>query len=199
MSENKLDVTTSESNDLFEIVTTNTPGKIYNIYLNGEIKYDAKVNKLLELFRSSSSTDKINFYISSPGGGIYKTFQILNAMKDCKAKIRTIADGQVASCATLIFLSAHEFEVKDLATFMIYNYTAGWNGKGHEIKSEFEHFDEMWNNILYETYGKILSKKEIKEVIDGRDIYFDSKQLLERLDKGYKKLKKKKMIKSSKK
>jgi len=161
---------------------------VHHFYLSGEIEDDInKYSDLLNVLKTANEEDTIVIYINSEGGSLRMAIQIVNSMVASRAKVITSLDGDAHSAATLIFLSGEEYIINPNCSFMIHNYSGGFAiGKGHEIRTRVEHVNGYVEKIMRKFYEKILTEEEIDHVVDGRDIWMDSDQLIARLEAGEK-------------
>lgn len=157
---------------------------VHHFYVYGVIEDDITMySDLLNVLRTSSENDVIIIYINSEGGSLRMALQISNAILSTPAKVITSLDGEACSAATLLFLAGHEYIVNPNCTFMIHFYSGGAWGKGHELESRINHLGSHVKKVMVNFYEKLLTKSEIDDVVSGRDIYMDSEELLDRLDK----------------
>ena len=64
---------------------------------------------------------------------------------------------------------------------MVHSYSSWSTGKAHEIKAQVD-FNEKFFDVLFKNiYKGFLTDEEIVEVIGGRDLYFDQKEIYKRL------------------
>ena len=172
---------------------TREKSKHRKLYINHEIDGDS-ANSIIEAIIEFNTEDNeaeqeiidferrpINIYINSPGGCVYSTLAIINAIEYSKTKIITHALGMVFSGALYVIVSGHERISHKYASFMF-----------HQV-----HFEEPYANLefikndvkeaervqeLLESIFKKKSKfpaKNIEEIITrSRDFYFDPKLAL---------------------
>jgi ATP-dependent protease ClpP protease subunit len=85
------------------------------------------------------------------------------------------------SAATLIFLTADQFELSDHTMFMFHNYSSGTIGKGGEMYDQITHF-RTWSEKLFTSFYKdFLTEAEIKSMLDNKDIWLDAEEVAKRL------------------
>ena len=171
--------------------------KVYNIYINEEIKEPSSYTNLLNLLRTASQYDLFTMYINSPGGNLSTGLQLITAMNESPAHIRTCLDGVCASLAPLILFAGREILISDNAMIMFHDFSTGNYGKGSELMSSAEANSKFYKKLLKSYAYPFLSIQEIDQVTKGQDIYFDSDQIIERLEKLNKKTKRKKIIKKT--
>lgn len=159
------------------------PVNIYHFYINSEIEDYRAYLDLINTLKTAEEHDRVIIYLNCPGGDLNITIQIINAIKSSRATVVTSIDGQVCSAATLIFLAGHEYIINDHCSFMIHNYSEGVIGKGNEIWARVLHAKDWFQELTYDLYAGFLEDSEIKDVLEGKDIWLDSDEVLERLNR----------------
>lgn len=153
----------------------------YTSYLTGEIMDPSQYNKLFHKLYNANEYDEFLLIINSLGGILDSAFMIVDAIKNSKAKVTCRLSGTVASAATIIALSCDELEASSSLSFMIHNYSAsGVQGKGHEMKARQNFIDREINRSFEEFYAGFLTKEEIEDVIEGKDIWLNNEEVQER-------------------
>lgn len=176
---NALDLDNKKINHYVQNINLN----VHHFYINGPIEDDITMYcDLLNILKTANENDTVIMYINSEGGALRMALQIANSMLSTQARVITSLDGQACSAATLLFLAGHEYIINPNCTFMIHNYFGGAWGKGHEIQSQINHLGNTTAKMLRSFYEKILTEDELSAVLDGRDIWMDSEELLDRLE-----------------
>jgi ATP-dependent protease ClpP protease subunit len=155
-------------------------GTTTEAYLSDGIGEPGYYNELCHILRKAESHETVVIYLNSPGGIIDAAFMIIDAITCSKAHVVAHLTGMVASAATMIALTCDEIIVSKHLSFMIHNYSGGMQGKGHEMKARQEFADKSLEKAFTSFYGGFLTKDEIKEVIDGKDLWMDEDEVLER-------------------
>jgi ATP-dependent protease ClpP protease subunit len=160
---------------------TKSRGNLYEFYLSGEIVEAEEYIDWFDTIRNAGPQDSIKIYINSCGGDLYTALQFLRVMGECEGTITTSVEGACMSAATMIFLSGHEFEVTPHSMFMLHNYSAGVFGKGGEMYDQLQ-FERAWSrNFLSEVYRNFLTQPEIDSMLDNKDIWLTSEEVIERV------------------
>lgn len=174
----KLDSLLNTSKGSFSKVT----GNLYEFYLSGEIEEASEYIEWFDTIRNARATDTVKIYINSCGGDLYTALQFLRVLSESDAHVITSVEGACMSAATMIFLHGDEFEVTPHSLFMFHNYSAGVFGKGGEMFDQLQ-FERAWSeNFLQEVYHDFLTPEEIKSMLDNKDIWMTSQQVLARID-----------------
>lgn len=179
---NKIDTEVSNKRIDFCSVYENPTSKTYNIYLTNNIDEVFNYHYFFETLRKASKDDKIIIHINSQGGYIDTTLQIINVMKQCKAEITTIIEGEACSAGSVIFLAGNKRLVREHSLMMCHYYSGGIKGKGNEMISRAKFEDEFFKKFFRKIYKGFMTKDEIERMIGGEDFWFDADEVKERLN-----------------
>lgn len=158
-----------------------TLAQLHTLYISGEIESPDEYNDVFELIRNANPTDVIKIHINSPGGDLFTAIQFMRVLKESQATVITSVEGACMSAATLIFLSAEQFEISDHSVFMFHNYSTIMMGKGGELYDNILH-DRKWSeNLLRTEYEGFLTEDEIQSILNNKDIWLDADEAMERL------------------
>jgi ATP-dependent protease ClpP protease subunit len=155
--------------------------QLHEFYLSGSVLEPEEYIDWFDCIRNASSVDTIKIYINSPGGDLYTTLQFLRVMGETEATIVTSVEGACMSAATMIFLHGHQQEVTPHSLFMFHNYSAGVFGKGGEMYDQLQ-FERKWSeNFMREVYADFLTEPEIQSMLNNKDIWMSSEEVVTRL------------------
>ena len=84
--------------------------------------------------------------------------------------------------------------MEDDIMFMIHYFSKGMYGKGNEIEADADFTKQFYRGFYKKIYKHFLTDKEIQNVIDGKDYYFNQLEVEKRLKRKIKKLGKLKTI-----
>lgn len=156
--------------------------KVSKFYISGEIKAPSEYIPWFETIRNSSETDVIVLHINSYGGDLFTAIQFMRVLKETKAQIVASVEGACMSAATIIFLSAKNWEVSHHSMFMFHNYSSGSFGKGGEMYDNIVH-ERAWSRKLWkDVYSGFLSDKEIEAILQNKDIWMSGEEVTKRLN-----------------
>lgn len=146
---------------------------------------DAKsFDEVVALLANATEDDEITWNIVSRGGYINSLEMLLGWKQMCQARQIHVLTSEAASCATAFFLSpADEYLVFDSASFMIHESSYGSGGTASNVRRHTQHVDKKNDKFVRDTYKGFLSEDEIEDVLKGVEIYLDSNEIRERLDK----------------
>lgn len=152
------------------------------LLLFSEIQGAAAYLHLGLLLRNLTKKDKVTVrFANNSGGSLDGALHIIYALMDTKAKVTGIVESDIYSAATLIALSIDDLKVRPGSMFMFHAPSTELKGKTMELISAA--LAGMRRDFtVYETYyRRVLTKKEIKSIINGKDLYLGYEELLKRL------------------
>lgn len=157
------------------------PITIYHFYLTDPIEEVDKYIDMIHVLKTAEQHDTIFIYLNTEGGYLKTAVQIMSAIRQSNATVITCLEGEVCSAGTMIFLAADKYLVSPNCTFMIHNYSGGVAGKGNEIAAQANYRGEYANQLMRDVYKDFLTEDEIKSVIEGKDMWLNSDQVIDRL------------------
>ena len=152
-------------------------------YISGPIGDAEKYIDLIDLLYSRRDGDVVYIHLNTPGGSLDTTIQILNAIEACKGTVVTIADGSVASAGTLILLSGRNIVVNPFSYIMFHDGTERMGGKLNENLKQAQFVYKFAKQLFNDVYSPFLTRKEIEDVASGKDLWFTSEEMINRLKK----------------
>ena len=155
--------------------------KIYTINFWHDFDDPRNYIPYFKILQEAHEEDQIIFYFDSPGGRIDTLNLFLNALRRCKSKYILARVNYAASAAALLALYCDNIEFNTNSTLMLHTYSGGYRGKGQEVQSEVEHCCKNYNELNKYILQKILTDKEIQELLDGKDFYFTGEEAVKRL------------------
>ena len=160
-----------------------------HIYLRGEIDRDSIDDLITNIdevtydiikikFKYDIDSIKIYLHIDSEGGGVHQSFRAIDKIKRNKIPIVTIADGYIASAATLIFLSGSERWCTRHSYFLIHQLRSLHHGKICDLKDELKNCVRIENRIkqFYLNHTRIPKAKLEQQL--KRELEFDANAAL---------------------
>lgn len=157
--------------------------RILEYYVCGEIEEASKYIDWFDEIRHADKSDIIKIYINSPGGDLFTAIQFMRILRETNAHVIASVEGACMSAATLIFLSAVEFEISQHSNFMFHNYSGRTYGKGGEMMDQLLYERKWSETLLYDAYANFLTNREIKSILANKDIWLNSEQVVQRLNK----------------
>ena len=157
-----------------------TTALVHEFYLSGYIDEPQEYIEWFDTIRNATANDTIKIYINSPGGATDTAIQFMRVLSETDATVVCSVEGSCMSAATMIFLCAQEFEITPHSLFMFHNYSGGIFGKGGEIFDQAV-FEREWSSrFLSHIYKDFLTDAEIKSLLDNKDMWLHSEDVLAR-------------------
>jgi ATP-dependent protease ClpP protease subunit len=142
-----------------------------------------------EAIRSAGADDIVVLHINSFGGDLFTAIQFMRVIAETKATVVASCEGACMSAATMIFLSAGQYEISEHVSFMFHNYSKMSAGKGGELFANIT-FERKWSeSIMRKVYKHFLTEEEITQLLDDKDIWMDGPEVVTRLTKRSEKFK----------
>ena len=151
-----------------------------HVYLTDGIDEPSFYNELCHNLYCADESDTFTLHINTPGGMLDTTFMLLDAMRNSKAHIIGHLTGTVASAGTIIALTCDELIASDDLAWMSHYYSAHIGGKGNEIKARQDFTERTTSATFRRIHEGFFTKKEIEEMIDGKDFWLDEHEVRER-------------------
>lgn len=173
-----------------KIIEVNENGQCYNIvdyFLSDSIEYKSDYYDFLRAVNSTTRYDDIHIHINCYGGDLDAAIQIYHSLVRCPAHICVFVEGACMSAATIIMMCAESIEFSPWSSIMIHSYSGGDFGKYQEIQSASEFHKKWFENLMYEVYEDFLTKKELSQVLLGKDLWLDAEDATNRFKKVFKK------------
>lgn len=157
--------------------------QLYEFYLSGEITEPEDYVEWFDTIRNATENDTIKIYINSQGGVVDTALQFMRVLSETNAHVICSIEGSCMSAATMVFLCAQEFEITPFSLFMMHNYSGGMFGKGAELYDQAV-FERKWSTEYFRyIYKDFLEEAEITSLLDNKDIWLSSDEVMERCQK----------------
>ena len=167
------------SNRLLRKEMTST---LYEYYLVDDIGEASDYIELCDVLRSASPNDEVLIRINSGGGSLATANMIVNSIRESQAHVHGFIESTCASAATLIYLACHSYSLSEDADMMVHTSSSLYGGKEHEQHSYVTFSRKKIHKMVRDRYAGFLTEKEIENVLNGQDYYFDSEEIGERLE-----------------
>ena len=160
-------------------------GTQYTYYLTGPIVEPDEYVDLCNILRNASPQDEVVIRINSRGGSVASERMIVNAIQECQANVKGFIEYDCMSAATGVFLACTEHYWADHIQFMAHTSFWGAIGKNPDIRSQTEFGITQMDSENVSTYRGLLSDEEIAELNGGKEFWFGSEELAERMEMFY--------------
>ena len=156
---------------------------ILKIYFDENIKEPKYYRPLLNRISSLGQYDQIHIVMNSYGGNLDGTLAILDALENTQAKVNCEIQGTVASAGSIIALSCENIYVSPYAEMMIHSASFGGSGHQSAVMSRLAHIDTRVKKLMQNVYQDFLTPAELEEVFLGKEYWFDSDEIIARLER----------------
>ena len=156
-------------------------GSYIEIELDRDITNPADFRDELSAIRKAQESDIVHIRVTTMGGSLETGIAFLAAMRQTQAHIITEVVGSANSCGSLIFLSGDEFRINDHTELMIHTSSFGYAGKSNNVSEYVSFQQEAITKLMYDVYKHFLTDEEIELALSGKDYWFHSEQVAERL------------------
>lgn len=145
-----------------------------------EAKY---YRNLIHTIDSLGDDDIVWLSINTYGGHLDGAIAIINAIQNTSANVHCHIDGIAASAGSLIALASPSVSVSPYASMMIHAATFGAYGKQSDVISHASFVDKQVKGLMHDVYKDFLTDKELADVIMGKEMWFNSEEIVERLQR----------------
>lgn len=148
--------------------------KSADIYIYGDItkdvwwEGDVSANSLVAEIKALGDVERIDVHIDSYGGAVSEGWAIYNALRETNAKIRTYADGFVASAAAFPFLAGDERVASSVSAFFLHNVLTYAEGNAKDLRKvadELEKMTEIGINAFVDRAG--MNRDTVQTLMDN--------------------------------
>lgn len=169
---------------VLQVFTNQKVATEYSVYLSQPVVQPAAYDEICHLLRQVGPDDKIKLYINTPGGALTSGLALIQAMRESKATITTILNPQAFSMGALLFLCGDEKVAPPNSLLMFHHYSGGGNnGKGNEQIAELNAVSAWFEEAMHDICEPFLSKKEIRDVLQGKDLWLRGAEINRRLNR----------------
>ena len=138
---------------------------------------------VVSMLMGASEEDTVIFLINSPGGRLSGLLTLLEGINMTDATTLAVLVGECASAASMFALHCDQVFVSENATMLCHNVSYGTNGKGSDVLAHVNHVAKTSEKLLRNTYKHFLDEQEILQLLSGQEIYMDSEEIKQRLQK----------------
>lgn len=155
----------------------------YDVMFDRQIDNASEWHEEMYVLRQLVEGDLCQIHINSGGGALSTFSAVQHVMKNSPAHFHAILEGDASSAASMLFLIADSQEVSDFAEMMIHQAQVGYGSHAQGFKSAADMLTKQNQTIIHEVYKDFLTEEEIADVLKGAEIWLDSSEIKERLEK----------------
>ena len=153
---------------------------VYHLWLIDDVG-DAKLYlKWFDILQSATENDLVVIHINSYGGDLMTTNQIVTQIKTCEAQVVCQIESACCSAATMIALACDGLLCYPHGYMMIHTSSGYTFGKQSDIRRQEDFYNSWLENFFNEIYNDFLTPKEIEDVLNGKDMWLTSEEVMKR-------------------
>lgn len=154
----------------------------YTVPIDEGIMEPSYYRGIVNMLSQASDQDIVIFRINSPGGRMDGLLSLLDAIETTEAM--TIADitGECSSAASILALNCDQCVAGRRAEMLNHEIRYGVGGKNSDNLSHVQHIKKISDKLIWDTYEGFLEDHEIESVLNGKELFLDSEEIVERLN-----------------
>lgn len=149
----------------------------YDLYLTSDIEEASNYDEWVQICAEANSQDLIEVHINCFGGRLDTAIQIHDMLKETKADVFISIEGACCSGASLIAMAGMRVKILPNSYMMIHSWTGGAYGKFGNVIENTEFQKKWFSNVMHRNYSDFLTNSEIKNILDGKDLYLDAQDV----------------------
>jgi ATP-dependent protease ClpP protease subunit len=154
----------------------------YTYYLSDCVQDSHEYHELLQLLEQSSEEDLIRLVINNSGGESGTCVQLVDHIRQCRAKVVGVLSGNAYSAAGIIFMACHVQDVAPHSALMIHNAVGYTEGDYHNMAEYVDMVNKRTAGLYKDVFKHFLTEDEIFRVTSGKQFWMCYDEICERLD-----------------
>ncbi len=159
------------------------------VFIDDDITDPRNYRDVIHCLATCSENDSVNLLVNSSGGRTDSIWQIIEAMKGCRGDVSVTVIGAAYSAASMLACMAPECYIAESAEFMLHTAHYGSIGTVPNVKGQTDFATRQINRLLDTAYKGFLTDKELQELKNGKEFWFDAEEAVKRMGRRYKYLK----------
>jgi len=156
------------------------------VFIDDDIVAPSAYRDVIHCLATCSENDSVNMLVNSSGGRTDSIWQVIEAMKGCRGQVSVTVIGAAYSAASMLACMAPECYIADSAEFMLHTAHYGSIGTVPNVKGQTDFATRQINKLLDQAYKGFLTDKELDELKNGKEFWFDAEESGKRMIKRYK-------------
>ena len=155
------------------------------VFIDDDIVAPSAYRDVIHCLATCSENDSVNMLVNSSGGRTDSIWQVIEAMKGCRGQVSVTVIGAAYSAASMLACMAPECYISDSAEFMLHTAHYGSIGTVPNVKGQTDFATRQINKLLDQAYKGFLTDKELEELKNGKEFWFDSEESGKRMTRRY--------------
>ena len=156
------------------------------VFIDDDITSPSDYRDVIHCLATCSENDAVNLLVNSSGGRTDSIWQIIEAMKGCRGDVSVTVIGAAYSAASMLACMAPECYIAESAEFMLHTAHYGSIGTVPNVKGQTDFATRQINKLLDKAYKGFLTDKELEELKNGKEYWFDAEEAGKRMVRRYK-------------
>ena len=156
------------------------------VFIDDDITDPRNYRDVIHCLATCGDNDSVNLLVNSSGGRTDSIWQIIEAMKGCRGDVSVTVIGAAYSAASMLACMADECYIADSAEFMLHTAHYGSIGTVPNVQGQTEFATKQINKLLDKAYTGFLTPKEMEELKQGKEFWFDAEEAGKRMTRRYK-------------
>jgi len=156
------------------------------VFIDDDITSPSNYRDVIHCLATCNENDSVNLLLNSSGGRTDSAWSIIEAMKGCRGDVSVTVLGAAYSAASMIACMAPECYIAESAEFMLHTAHYGSIGTVPNVKGQTDFATRQINKLLDTCYTGFLTNKEMEELKNGKEFWFDAEEAGKRMTKRYK-------------
>lgn len=155
------------------------------VFIDDDIREPSNYRDVIHCLATCGENDSVNLLVNSSGGRTDSIWQIIEAMKGCRGDVSVTVIGAAYSAASMLACMAPECYIADSAEFMLHTAHYGSIGTVPNVKGQTDFATRQINRLLDQAYTGFLTDKELSELKNGKEYWFDAEEAGKRMVRRY--------------
>ena len=156
------------------------------VFIDDDIVEPSNYRDVIHCLATCNENDSVNLLVNSSGGRTDSIWQIIEAMKGCNGDVSVTVIGAAYSAASMLACMAPECYIAESAEFMLHTAHYGSIGTVPNVKGQTDFATRQINRLLDKAYKGFLTDKELEELKNGKEYWFDAEEAGKRMVRRYK-------------
>ena len=156
------------------------------VFIDDDIVAPSAYRDVIHCLATCSENDSVNMLVNSSGGRTDSIWQVIEAMKGCRGDVSVTVIGAAYSAASMLACMAPECYIAESAEFMLHTAHYGSIGTVPNVKGQTDFATRQINRLLDQAYTGFLTPKELEELKNGKEFWFDAEESGKRMVRRYK-------------
>lgn len=155
------------------------------VFIDDDISSPSNYRDVIHCLATCNENDAVNLLVNSSGGRTDSIWQIIEAMKGCQGEVSVTVIGAAYSAASMLACMAPQCYIAESAEFMLHTAHYGSIGTVPNVKGQTDFATRQINKLLDKAYKGFLTDKELEELKNGKEYWFDAEEAGKRMARRY--------------